>query len=111
MKKDRLYAYALSAVLLVGVGAAVIECTGNDPCGNGVKDDGEDCDHGVLNGGLGDTCSSSCKSIAGPAHASIQVYYTRLKVDVGDSYPNYPSPSCKELGIDKAHLVLTGPTP
>jgi hypothetical protein len=111
MKKDRLYAYALSAVLLVGIGAAVIECSGGNLCGNGVKDDGEDCDHGANNGAQGDTCSAACKSVAGPPHASIQVFYQRLKVDVGDAYPNYPAPSCKDLGVMNAHLVLTGPSP
>ena len=93
MKRDRLYSFALSAVLLLGIGAAVVECTGGAVCGNGTKEDGEDCDHGATNGAAGDTCSAACKSIAAPPHASIQVFYTRLKVDVGDSYPNYPAPS------------------
>ena len=87
MKKDRLYAYALSAVLLVGVGAAVIECGDSTNCGNGMKEEGEDCDHGATNGAAGDTCSAVCKSVSGPPHASIQVFYNRLMVDVGDSDP------------------------
>jgi hypothetical protein len=33
------------------------------PCGNGVLDTGEQCDHGALNGTPGDTCSATCERL------------------------------------------------
>jgi hypothetical protein len=110
---DRVYGYALSAVLLVGVGAAVLECGSSaSVCGNGVKEDGEQCDNGMTNGAAGNNCSTECKAVGIP-RASLQVFYTRLKPSVG-AYPNFPSPSCKDLGVSEtkaAHVVLEGPTP
>lgn len=104
----RIVPYALSAVLLLGIGAAVIECTGA-VCGNGVKEADEQCDNGMLNGTQGNGCSAQC-TLTSIARASLVVSYSRLNVSVA-SYPNYPAPTCMDLGIAKAHLVLTGPAP
>lgn len=35
----------------------------NPVCGNGVKETGEQCDHGSKNGTSGDTCSATCKTV------------------------------------------------
>ena len=110
---DRVYAYALSAVLLVGVGAAVLECGSSaSVCGNGVKEDDEQCDNGMANGSAGNSCTTEC-TVMGIPHASLQVFYSRLRPTVG-AYPNFPSPTCKDLGVSEskaAHVVLDGPTP
>jgi hypothetical protein len=106
---DRFYSYALSVVLLVGLGAAVLECSGGGPvCGNSIKEDGEDCDNGPQNGAVMGGCSDACK-LTSTARASINLNYNRLKVTPA-AMPNYPSPTCKELGVDKVEIVIEGPS-
>lgn len=104
----RIAPYALSVVLLTLVGAGVIQCTGS-VCGNGVKESGEQCDNGKLNGTAMNGCSATCQ-LTSIARARLQVSYTRVDVQVA-SYPDFPIPTCMDLGIAKAHLVLTGPAP
>jgi cysteine-rich repeat protein len=105
----RVVTFSLSAMLLVGIGVAVVECGGSDSnCGNGVVEPGEQCDNGPANGSSGNSCSASC-TLQQVQRASLQVTYERLRVNV-DSYPSFPAPTCTDLGIAQAHLVLTGPT-
>ena len=108
MQKDRLFGWALSAVLLVGIGAAVVECSNGPTCGNGVKEEGEQCDNGAENGKPDNNCSASC-TLTSIARASIQVSVSRLDVQV-DAYPNFPAPTCMDLGIASMHVQLDGPT-
>lgn len=107
---DRLYTYALSVVLLVGLGAAVLECSGGGGpvCGNGIKEEDEQCDNGPQNGAAGNGCSDVCV-LTSTARASINLNYNRLKVSPA-AMPNYPAPTCKELGVDKTEIVVDGPS-
>jgi cysteine-rich repeat protein len=106
---DRAAPYVLSAVLLCGVGAAVMECGSSAVCGNGVMEGNEQCDNGALNGTPGNPCSATC-TLVSVQRASLTVTYERLHVVTAD-YPSFPAPTCADLGIDKAHLVLDGPAP
>jgi hypothetical protein len=107
---DRAVPYALSAVLLCGIGVAVVECGDSGAvCGNSMVEKGEQCDNGAANGTTGNNCSSSCQ-LQGVQRAQLSVKYERLRVTTVD-YPSFPAPTCADLGIAKAHLVLEGPAP
>jgi cysteine-rich repeat protein len=103
---DKLYVYLVSAVLLVGAGAAVLECSGGAVCGNGVKEGDEQCDKGPMNGVAGSGCSSDCKLIGIPV-ASLQVSFDLLQMEA----PGFLGSTCRDLGIDKWQLHLDGPSP
>lgn len=107
---DRVVPYALSVALLCGIGVAVVEC--GDPasvCGNSVVEKGEQCDNGPGNGTAGNNCSAAC-TLQGVQRAQLKVTYERLRV-MTTAYPSFPAPTCMDLGIKSAHLVLTGPEP
>jgi hypothetical protein len=42
--------------------------TPQEKCGDGTKDDGEDCDNGAANGTSGNTCSRFCEDTSKPLH-------------------------------------------
>jgi hypothetical protein len=46
--------------------------------------------------------------IQSPAQPQLKVMYERLSINI-DSYPNFPIPTCMDLGAVNAHLVLNGP--
>jgi len=107
---NRAVPFALSAVLLGGVGVALMECGDSGAvCGNGIVEKGEQCDNGAANGTPGNPCSATCQ-LQGVPRAQLQVTYERLRV-MTTAYPSFPAPTCNDLGVAKAHLVLTGPEP
>jgi hypothetical protein len=101
---DKLYVYLVSAVLLVGVGAAVIEC-GGAVCGNGVKEGDEQCDKGAMNGQPNSGCSADCQLVTIPV-ASVQVSFELLQSEA----PGFLGNTCFDLGIDHWLLELDGPS-
>lgn len=104
---DRLWTFALSSVLLIGIGAASLGC-GGPVCGDGKQEGPEQCDNGADNGAEGNSCSASCTLRSVP-RAKIQVVYSRLKVET-PAFKSFPSPTCRDLGIDRARVVVEGPT-
>jgi cysteine-rich repeat protein len=105
---NRFFPYAVGLVLLGGLALTVVQC-GGAVCGNNAVEGNEQCDKGSMNGQAGSGCSTECKLVGIPM-ASLQVAWNRLKIDVA-SFPSYPTPTCLDLGIDKVHVVLAGPTP
>ncbi len=101
---EKLYYYLLSAVLLAGVGAVIVEC-GGSVCGNGVLESGEQCDKGMQNGVSGSGCSATCQSVGIP-RASVQVNFSLFLTES----PGYAGSDCQDLGIDHWSLHLDGPT-
>jgi cysteine-rich repeat protein len=99
-------AYFGSAALAVGAASVLVYCSSGPVCGNGVKESGELCDNGALNGTAGNGCSASCSLVNIP-RASVQVQYTKLV----DESPGFTGSSCPDLQIDHAHVVLDGPSP
>ncbi len=103
-RSDRLGAWLLSAVVAAVCGLAVLDCKGGAVCGDGKKEDPEQCDNGLQNGVSGNNCSADC-NLVGISRALLRVAVTRLK----DETPAYPGATCKDLGAAKVHLVVTGP--
>jgi cysteine-rich repeat protein len=101
---NKLYYYLLSAVLLGGIGAAILEC-GGSVCGNGVLESGEQCDKGMQNGVAGSGCSAQCQSVGIP-RASVQVSFSLFQTEA----QGYLGSACSDLGIDHWTLHLDGPT-
>jgi cysteine-rich repeat protein len=101
--KIRISPYALTALVLVGGGVGLLECSGGK-CGNGSREHGEQCDKGDQNGVDGSGCSTSCQ-FANISVASIQVSYSKLLQEV----PGFDGVPCNDLGIGGAHVVLAGP--
>jgi hypothetical protein len=101
---DKLWMYALSALMLVGVGAAVLECS-SGVCGDGMKNGDEQCDKGPDNGVAGSGCSLDCK-LMGIPRAQVQVSFELLRSEA----PGFGGSTCKDLGADKWTLHLEGPT-
>jgi hypothetical protein len=96
---------AIAAVTLAAT--TLVQCSSSTPvCGNGVVETGEQCDNGPANGMTGSNCTADCR-LQGVAIASVQVYYSRLR----DEVPGFDGTSCLDLQVDKAHVVLDGPTP
>jgi cysteine-rich repeat protein len=104
--KSRAFPYAFVALLVVGGGAAWMECGSGSTCGNMKVESGEQCDKGPDNGVDGSGCSATCQ-FANIAVASIQVSYSKLLNEV----PGFNGVACNDLGIGAAHVVLTGPQP
>lgn len=104
--------HLVSAALLLAVGGVAWECGGSgdcqSTCGNGKQECSEQCDKGPANG-TGTGCSSTC-TLENIPTTQLNVSYERLHVDVA-SYPSFPAPTPKDLGIATAHVVLDGPTP
>jgi len=103
---DKLYVYLVSAVLVVGAGAAVLECSGGAVCGNGAKEGDEQCDKGAMNGVANSGCSADCKIIGIPV-ASLQVSFDLLQMEA----PGFLGSTCKDLGVENWQLHLEGPSP
>jgi|GEM_PF-2895866 len=95
-------------VAVLGVGLFLLQCS-SAVCGNGIKEDSEQCDNGVKNGTTGNNCSASCQSISIP-RATLQISYSRLNV-TSDGITSYPAPTCNDLGIANAQIVVAGPQP
>jgi cysteine-rich repeat protein len=103
--KRRAFPYVMTALAVLGGGVAWLECGGGSTCGNGKVEDGEQCDKGPLNGVDGSGCSATCQ-FANIAVASIQVSYSKLQNEV----PGFNGVACGDLGINGAHVVLSGPS-
>ena len=102
---DKLYVYALSAVLVAGAALAVVECS-SSVCGNSIVESGEQCDKGDQNGVSGSGCSADCKSVSIPI-ASVQVSFELLQNEA----PGYSGSTCFDLGVKSWKVHLDGPTP
>jgi hypothetical protein len=104
---DRLDVSLLAIALVAMAGATVVECSGSTPvCGNSMIESGEQCDKGTQNGVGGSGCTATCQAAAIDI-AEVQVFVTRLK----DEVPGFDGSTCSDLGADKAHVVLAGPSP
>jgi len=100
--KSRAFPYAFVALLVVGGGAAWMECGSGSTCGNMKVENGEQCDKGAMNGADGSGCSSSCQ-FANIAVASIQVSYSKLLNEV----PGFDGVASEQRGterVDRADL-------
>jgi cysteine-rich repeat protein len=106
-RTNRSLALLLPLGLTVAVGATLVHCSGPSPvCGNGLVEAGEQCDKGPDNGSPKSGCSSTCQQQA-ISIASLQIFYTRLMNEA----PGFESATCADLGVNLAHVVLTGPSP
>jgi cysteine-rich repeat protein len=83
---------------------------GGSPCGDGVIESGEQCDHGDKNGTPGDNCSADCKSVSVPL-VSLNVSWGFDLIGNGQAPPGYVAPECSNFGATKADVTLAGPSP
>lgn len=98
LRSALLPALSLSVVLL-----SFAACGGDPVCGNGVKETGEDCDHGAKNGTADDNCSASCRSISIP-RIELRASWSLLT----NAVPGYRGTTCTSVGAASAHLVISG---
>ncbi len=97
-------AWLLSAVLIAAGGVALLDCKGSAVCGDGNREEPEQCDNGLSNGAVGNNCSADC-TLVGISRALLRVTVYRLR----DEAPGYPGATCKDLGAAKVRLVVSGP--
>jgi hypothetical protein len=97
-------AWLLSAVLIAAGGVALLDCKGSAVCGDGKREEPEQCDNGLSNGAVGNNCSADC-TLVGISRALLRVTVYRLR----DEAPGYPGATCKDLGAAKVRLVVSGP--
>ena len=102
-------ALALVATGFLGGGAILSGCgTATEVvCGNGLKEEGEDCDRGTgLNGAAGSNCNAECKSVS-VLIPQVQVQWGLLRKSGVDGYGGA---ACGDVGAKTARVQLSGPT-
>ncbi len=62
---DRLDAWLIATSAVAALVIALAHCNDGPVCGNGVQEDGEACDKGMLNGVENSGCSAKCTIAAG----------------------------------------------
>jgi cysteine-rich repeat protein len=100
---NRLFGYLTSVIVLGGLAVALAQCSDAE-CGNGVKEGSESCDNGADNGTMGNGCSATCTLVSIP-RAQVELTVQMLFQEG----PGYTNASVNDLGVDKVHVVLSGP--
>jgi cysteine-rich repeat protein len=89
------------ALLLAGTLALAVGCGGGPVCGNGVIEEGEQCDDGNTVGG--DACSPECRALR-----TVDTFL-HFSPFIARQFPDFKGNACSGLGIDTVELVVTGP--